>query len=73
MVHVKPGTGVQPSDLPVAQLIERFPELTAGGNYHLDASHLSSTMRYARLSTDPALVASASREEQAEEGTHRHH
>lgn len=54
--RMKPGT---PSDLSVAQLIQRFPELTAGGNYHLDASHLSSTMRYARLSTDPALVSMA--------------
>ncbi len=43
----------------MAQLVERFPELTAGGNYHLDASHLSSTMRYARLATDPGLVTMA--------------
>ncbi len=51
--RIKPGT---PSDLSVAELIERYPELTAGGNYHLDASHLASTMRYARLATEPALV-----------------
>src|SRR5262249_36541055 len=51
--RIKPGSD---SNLSVAQLVERYSELTAGGNYHLDASHLASTMRYARLATDPALV-----------------
>jgi hypothetical protein len=45
--------------LTVGQLIEQFPELLAGGNYHLDVSHLQSTVRYARLLTDPALVTKA--------------
>lgn len=48
-----------PNTLSVGQLIEQNPELLAGGNYHLDVSHLQSTVRYARLLTDPALVAKA--------------
>lgn len=48
-----------PNSLSIGQLIEQNPELLAGGNYHLDVSHLQSTVRYARLLTDPALVAKA--------------
>ena len=48
-----------PNTLSIGQLIEQNPELLAGGNYHLDVSHLQSTVRYARLLTDPALVAKA--------------
>ena len=48
-----------PNALSVGQLIEQTPELLAGGNYHLDVSHLQSTVRYARLLTDPALVTKA--------------
>lgn len=40
----------------VLQLIDQHPELQAGGNYHLDASHLASAMRYARLLTDSGLA-----------------
>jgi hypothetical protein len=47
------------SDLSVTELVDRHPELLVGGNYHLDASHLASTMRYARLLTEPALVGKA--------------
>jgi hypothetical protein len=48
-----------PSDASVLQLINDHPELQAGGNYHLDASHLASAMRYARLLTEPSLAAKA--------------
>lgn len=48
-----------PNTLSIGQLIEQNPELLAGGNYHLDVSHLQSTVRYARLLTDPALVTKA--------------
>jgi hypothetical protein len=48
-----------PSDLSVIELVDAHPELLAGGNYHLDASHLASTVRYGRLLTEPALVAKA--------------
>jgi tetratricopeptide (TPR) repeat protein len=57
--HLHRLTGQPPPDLTVGELVEQHPELTAGGNYHLDASHLASAMRYARLLTDPALVAKA--------------
>lgn len=48
-----------PSTLTIEQLINQNPELLAGGNYHLDISHLQSTVRYARVLTDPALVTKA--------------
>jgi hypothetical protein len=55
--HLHRLTNEPPPDLSVAELLAQHPELMAGGNYHLDASHLASAMRYARLLTDPALVA----------------
>ena len=58
--HYNKLKGAPPAhDLTVGQLIEQNPELLAGGNYHLDVSHLQSTVRYARLLTDPKLVAKA--------------
>ena len=30
-------------------LIESRPELLAGGNYHIDASHLGAVVRFARV------------------------
>jgi hypothetical protein len=54
--------------LSVLQFITQHPQLQAGGDYHIDASHLASTMRYARLLTEPALVANAL--EMAEYGMH---
>jgi hypothetical protein len=47
------------SDLSVLELVDKHPELLAAGNYHLDASHLASTVRYGRLLTEPVLVAKA--------------
>lgn len=52
----------------VLELITQHPELQASGDYHIDASHLASTMRYARLLTEPALVTRAL--EMAEYGIH---
>lgn len=57
--HLNRLTGAPPPDRSVAELLAQHPELMAGGNYHLDASHLASAMRYARLLTDPLLVAKA--------------
>jgi hypothetical protein len=57
--HLNRLTGAPPPDISVAELLAKYPELTAGGNYHLDASHLASAMRYARLLTEPALVEKA--------------
>ncbi|BBO36304.1 hypothetical protein [Lacipirellula parvula] len=48
-----------PNTLTIEQLINQNPELLSGGNYHLDISHLQSTVRYARVLTDPALVTKA--------------
>ena len=45
-----------PTDLSVVELIDQHPELLADGSYHLDVSHLASTMRYARLLTERSLV-----------------
>jgi hypothetical protein len=48
-----------PTDLSVVELIDHHPELLADGSYHLDVSHLASTMRYARLLTERSLVEKA--------------
>ena len=66
--HLNRLTGETPGNLSVIELITQHPELIAGGNYHLDASHLASAMRYARLLTDPSLVAKSL--EMAEYGSH---
>jgi hypothetical protein len=48
-----------PTNLSVVELIDQHPELLADGSYHLDVSHLASTMRYARLLTERSLVEKA--------------
>jgi len=57
--HLTKLKGSAPSNLSVIELIDQHPELLAGGNYHLDVSHLGSTVRYARLLTEPSLVTKA--------------
>lgn len=57
--HLHRLRGVAPTDLSVRELVDRYPELLANGNYHLDASHLASGVRYARLLTAPELVTRA--------------
>jgi hypothetical protein len=57
--HLNRIKGEAPANLSVAELIDQHPELLAGGSYHLDVSHLASTMRYARLLTDASLVTKA--------------
>jgi hypothetical protein len=57
--HLTKLKGSAPSDLSVLEFIDQHPELLAGGNYHLDVSHLGSTVRYARLLTEPSLVTKA--------------
>ena len=54
--HLHRLEGEAPSSLSVAELINSFPALQADGSYHLDVSHLSSTVRFARLLTDPQMV-----------------
>jgi hypothetical protein len=57
--HLNRIKGEAPANLGVLELIDQHPELLAGGSYHLDVSHLASTMRYARLLTEPSLVTKA--------------
>jgi hypothetical protein len=57
--HLTKLKGAAPSNLSVLEFIDQHPELLAGGNYHLDVSHLGSTVRYARLLTEPSLVTKA--------------
>jgi hypothetical protein len=65
--HLTRLKGSAPNNLSVIEMIDQHPELLAGGNYHLDVSHLGSTVRYARLLTEPSLVTKAL--EMAEYGT----
>jgi hypothetical protein len=57
--HLQRITGGPPPDASVLALITEHPELQAQGDFHLDASHLASAMKYARLLTDPTLVGKA--------------
>lgn len=54
--HLHRLRGSAPENLSVRELIDQFPELVEGGSYHLDASHLGSAVRYARLLDDPRLL-----------------
>lgn len=51
--------GQDTKGMAIGELIEQFPALTEGGSYHLDASHLASTVRFSRLLTEPSLVQKA--------------
>ena len=57
--HLNRLTGAPPPDLSVRELLDQFPQLRAGGDYHLDPSHLASTVRNARVLTEPTLVQKA--------------
>jgi tetratricopeptide (TPR) repeat protein len=57
--HLHRLVGAAPPQLGIRDLLAQHPELQAGGDYHLDPSHLTSAMRYARMLTDPALTAKA--------------
>jgi hypothetical protein len=57
--HLHRLTGAAPPQAGVQEITTEFPQLQAGGDYHIDPSHLASSMRYARLLTDPGLVAKA--------------
>lgn len=41
------------------QLLTTWPQLTAEGNFHIDTSHLSTTVRFARLLTEPSILEKA--------------
>ena len=45
--------GQPPSQSSVAEIIQARPDLLKDGSYHLDTSHLASTVRFARVLDDP--------------------
>lgn len=54
--HLHRLEGTAPESISIRELIEQFPALTEGGSYHLDASHLASTVRFSRLLTEPKQI-----------------
>lgn len=65
--HLHRLGGAAAADASVRTIIAAHPELQARGDYHLDASHLASAMRYARLLADRSLATKA--REMAEYGS----
>jgi hypothetical protein len=57
--HLQRITNTPPPDASVLALITDHPELQAQGDFHLDASHLASAMKYARLLAEQGLVGKA--------------
>lgn len=57
--HLHRLEGEAPSDLSIVELIDQYPALMADGSYHLDASHLASTVRFARSLTEPGMLRQA--------------
>lgn len=52
--------GQQADDhLSVQQLLATWPQLTAEAHFHVDTSHLSTTVRFARLLTEPSILEKA--------------
>ena len=45
--------GSEPSESTIEPILEQRPELLKDGTYHLDTSHLASTVRFARVLDDP--------------------
>jgi hypothetical protein len=48
-----------PSGESIAQLLSDVPALLSEGAFHIDTSHLATTVRFARLLTEPALLEQA--------------
>ena len=45
-----------PADAALATLAAEHPEIFEENNYHVDTSHLSATVRFARIVEDPAML-----------------
>ncbi len=45
--------GKEPEEASVEELLKKRPELMRDGSYHLDTSHLASTVRFARVLDEP--------------------
>ena len=54
--HIERERGQQPSEATLAELVAAHEWITEDDCYHIDTSHLSSTVRFARLLTEPAAV-----------------
>jgi hypothetical protein len=48
--------GAEPSESTIEELLQSRPDLLRDGAYHLDTSHLASTVRFARVLDDPAAL-----------------
>jgi hypothetical protein len=48
--------GKVPESSSVAEILEQRPDLLRDGTYHLDTSHLASTVRFARVLDDPETL-----------------
>ena len=57
--HLKRLELESPASSSIVELLTEHPALLADGAYHIDTSHLSTTVRFARLLTDPALLRQA--------------
>lgn len=49
----------QPTETTAEELLKARPELLRDGTYHVDTSHLASTVRFARVLDDPSCLALA--------------
>lgn len=50
------GSGESPEDKSLPELVAEHPEIFENDNYHIDTSHLSAVVRFARLSTDAEVL-----------------
>lgn len=48
--------GNSPVETTAEEILQARPDLLKGGSYHLDTSHLASTVRFARVVNDPAVL-----------------
>jgi len=48
--------GQLPEETSAQEILEKRPDLLRDGTYHLDTSHLASTVRFARVLDDPELL-----------------
>ncbi len=51
--------GKEPEEATVEELLKKRPELMRDGSYHLDTSHLASTVRFARVLDEPDVLRKA--------------
>jgi len=57
--HLEQLGAAVPSGDSISELLTGSPELLSEGAFHIDTSHLATTVRFARLLTEPALLKQA--------------